>query len=149
MMRFQNSARDGEFMAGLRDAGILTPDLIDRIDAAMGRPDSGALTDFLLAGAEIIPELTWLTWLIRRHGCHRVGPVTLQSDTLAAITNRDTLGDNLPYRFTADDSLLIALVRPDRWAEETQILTPRRCIKVAATLREARALRTAWRHPVF
>ncbi len=45
--------------------------------------------------------------------------------------------------------LLIALVRPDRWAEETQILTPRRCIKVAATLREARALRTAWRHPVF
>ncbi|MDP3072661.1 MAG: hypothetical protein Q8N18_20370 [Opitutaceae bacterium] len=149
MMRFQNSARDGEFMAGLRDAGILTPDLIDRIDAAMGRPDSGALTDFLLAGAEIIPELAWLTWLIRRHGCHRVGPVALQPDTLAAIANRDALGDNLPYRFTADDSLLIAVVRPDRWAEEAQLLTPRRCIKVAATLREARALRTAWRHPVF
>ncbi len=149
MMRFQNAARDGEFMAALRDAGILTPDLIEKIDAAMGRPDSGALTDFLLAGAEVIPELAWLTWLIRQHGCHRVGPVALQPDTLDAVTNREALGENLPYRFTADDSFLIAVVRPDRWASDTANLAPRRCIKVAATLREARALRTAWRHPVF
>lgn len=149
MMRFQNAARDGECMATLRDAGILTPDFIEKIDVVMGRPESGALTDFLLAGAEIIPELAWLTWLIRRHGCHRVGSVALQPDTLAALTNRDALGDNLPYRFTADDSLLIAVVRPDLWVADTANLAPRRGIKVAATLREARALRTAWRHPVF
>ncbi len=148
-MRFHNTTHDGEFMAGLRDAGILTPDLIEKIDTVMGPPDSGALTNFLLAGAEIIPELAWLTWLIRRHGCHRVGAVALHSDTLSAITNRDSLGDNLPYRLTADDSFLIAVVRPDRWAADTSIFAPRRCIKVAATLREARALRTAWRHPVL
>ena len=75
MMHFIEPAADGELMAELRDAGLLAPDAIERIDALMGRPESGTLNDFLLAGAELIPEMPWLTWLIRRHGCHRFGQV--------------------------------------------------------------------------
>lgn len=149
MMRFLASSRDGGFIAELRDAGILTPDAIERIDAAMGRPETGTLTDFLLAGADIVPERTWLTWLIRRHGCHRFGRVEWNREIAPRIPNRMSIGENLPYRACADGSLLVAVLRPDRLTEDIEQFAPQRCIKAAVTLREARELRSVWRHSNF
>jgi hypothetical protein len=84
-MHFLNPALDGELMAELRDTGVLAPDLIDRIEAAMGRPECGTLNDFLLAGADLIPEKPWLSWLIRRHGCHRFGRVAWHDEAGAWV----------------------------------------------------------------
>ncbi len=75
MIHFIDSARDGELIAELRDEGVLARDVIALIDESMGRPESGTLNDFLLAGADFIPEKAWLSWLIRRYGCHRFGHV--------------------------------------------------------------------------
>lgn len=143
MMHFTEPAADGELMAELRDSGILAPDAIDRIDALMGRPEIGTLNEFLLAGAEIIPEKPWLTWLIRRHGCHRFGPVAWCGES-AGWAQRDRPAEgNLPYRECEDHSLLLAVLRPDRLAI-TSAQWSRPLHRAAATLAELRALQAAW-----
>jgi hypothetical protein len=146
MMHFTEPAADGELMAELRDAGILAPDAIDRIDALLGRPEIGTLNEFLLAGAEIIPEKPWLTWLIRRHGCHRFGRVTWQAEA-AAWAQRDRPAEgNLPYRECEDHSLLVAVLRPDLLAlTSSQWSVPLH--RAAATLAELRELHAAWTGP--
>ena len=143
-MHFVEPAADGELMAELRDAGLLAPDVIDRIDAILGRPETGTLNDFLLAGAELVPEKPWLTWLIRRHGCHRFGRV-LWPETGAAWTRVELpAAGNLPYRECDDRSLLVAVLRPDL-LEETRLSWPGPQFPAAATLVEIRALHAAWR----
>jgi len=144
MMHFIEPAADGELMAELRDAGLLAPDAIERIDALMGRPETGTLNDFLLAGAEIVPEKPWLSWLIRRHGCHRFGRVAWQGTAAAWAQGGLPEEGNLPYRACPDGSLLLAVLRPDllagtgrRWSEPLQ--------HAAATLPELRALHAAWK----
>jgi hypothetical protein len=143
MMHFAEPAADGELMAELRDAGILAPDVIDRIDALLGRPETGTLNEFLLAGAEIIPEKPWLTWLIRRHGCHRFGRVGWRGEK-AAWAQRDRPKEgNLPYRECEDHSLLLAVLRPDL-LEITSRQWPAPLHRAAATLTELRDLQAAW-----
>ena len=145
MMHFTNAALDGVFFGELREAGILTPEIIDRIDALMGRPETGTLNDFLLAGADLVPEKTWLTWLIRRHGCHRFGQVSMHEEIRAWATEGPPADCNLPYRRCGNGTILVALLRPDcadaalkRWLQSSLVWA-------AATLRELSDLRAAWR----
>src|ERR1019366_4079099 len=113
MMHFTNPAGDGPFFAELRESGILAPDVIDRINESMGRPESGTLNDFLLAGADLIPEKPWLSWLIRRHGCHRFGRVVWHEEALGWAHEGLPPEGNLPFRQNAPGRLLVAVLRPD------------------------------------
>jgi hypothetical protein len=144
MMHFAEPAVDGELMAELRDAGLLAPDVIDCIDAILGRPETGTLNEFLLAGAELVPEKPWLTWLIRRHGCHRFGRVAWPEQGAAWTRLELPEAGNLPYRECDDGSLLVAVLRPDL-LEATRLSWPAPQHRAAATLAEMRALHAAWR----
>jgi hypothetical protein len=144
MMHFAEPAADGELMAELRDAGLVAPDAIERIDALMGRPETGTLNEFLLAGAAVIPERPWLTWLIRRHGCHRFGRVAWPGEAGAWARAELPADGNLPYRECEDHSLLLAVLRPDLLAA-TGRRWPGRLHRAAATLAEIRALHAAWK----
>jgi hypothetical protein len=144
MMHFVDRAADGELMAELRDVGLLAPDTIERIDALMGHPGAGTLNDFLLAGAEIVPEKPWITWLIRRHGCHRFGRVGWPEGAAGWAQADPAAEGNLPYRECADHSLLLAVLRPDLMAATARRWAPR-LQRAAATLSEIRALHAAWR----
>ena len=144
MIHFLDPQADGELLAELKDEGVLTPDVIARTEASMGRPESGTLNAFLLAGADFIPERTWLAWLIRRHGCHRFGRV-LWDDGAAAWAARGLPADgNLPYRTCPDGAVLVAILRPDLSAATGTRLKPARMHPAAATLAEIRALAFAW-----
>jgi hypothetical protein len=143
-MHFLDPKTDGEFMAELRDASLLPPDILERIDAAMGRPETGTLDELLLAGADAISEPDWIAWLIRRHGCHRFGPV-IRAAAVGARVHGEVAGlSNLPYEVSADGGLLMATLRPDRRAEAAERFRAPRLLWAAATLRESRSLRSAW-----
>ncbi len=143
MMHFVNRAVDGELMAELRDAGLLDPALIERIDAAMGRPETGTLNAFLLGGADFIAENAWLFWLIREHGCHRFGRVGWRPEAGGWSRAGPPPDGNLPYRSCADAGCLVAVLRPDLWVE-TSRRWPGPLHRAAATLKELRTLQAAW-----
>jgi hypothetical protein len=144
MMHFQAPRADAELLAELREVGLLTPENIERIDLRMGRPESGRLDDFLLAGAEDIPAADWIAWLIRRHGCHRFGPVRWNESCRRAPELDPGDSPNLPYGICRDGGLLVAVLRPDlRDALEKRRLAPR-LLWAAATLKESTDLRAAW-----
>jgi len=145
MMHFNNSALDGELFGELREAGILTPEVIDRIDALMERPETGTLNNFLLAGADLVPEKTWLTWLIRRHGCHRFGRVSLHDEMLGWRRDGPALDGNLPYRRATDGSVFVAVLRPDLKEGAVKGWPMSRLMWAAASLRELSDLHAAWR----
>jgi hypothetical protein len=147
MLHFLDAAVDGEWMAELKDAGLLAPDQIDRIDERMGRPESGSLNAFLLAGADLVPEKPWLTWLIRRHGCHRYGAAVWRGEPLAWQPTGIASDGNLPYRQCEDQRLLVAVLRPDLLPATGARLQPRSWLRAAATLREMRDLHRAWESP--
>jgi hypothetical protein len=155
MIHFIDSARDGELLAELKDESVLAPDVIARIDESMGRPESGTLNDFLLAGADLIPEKAWLSWLIRRHGCHRFGHVAWLDEAAAWAGGGVPPEGNLPVRRCVDGGILLAVLRPDRLPATVRWLIPTvpgqaasRLHLAAATLREMRKLRSAWEtHP--
>jgi hypothetical protein len=144
MMHFLEPAVDGELMAELRDVGLLAPDTMERIDALMGHPETGTLNAFLLAGADVIPEKPWLTWLIRHHGCDRFGRVTWHGGSAAWAQGELPDEGNLPFRECEDRSLLLAVLRPDLLAA-TARRWPWPLHRAAATLAEIRALHAAWR----
>jgi len=141
MMHFYEAARDGAFLAELREFGLLTPDVMERIDAALNRPETGTLNEFLLAGAEFVSEPDWLTWLIRQHGCHRFGRAGWRGPVAAGPGAEG----NQPFRRVWDGSVLVAVLRPDRWAETEGRMAGFRLHRAAATLRELRALHVSWR----
>jgi hypothetical protein len=143
-MHFNQVEADGGLLADLKDAGILDPGTMERIHESMGRPESGTLSDFLLAGAELIPENPWLYWLIRRHGCHRFGRVAwpAEKDTLGGVPSSGP--PNLPYRCTAEGAWMVAVLRPDQLAVTASLLAPRRLLWAAGTLLELRNLRNSW-----
>ncbi len=143
MIHFVDRAADGELMAELRDTGVLAPDAIDRIFSSMGRPEKCSLSEFLLAGSDVVPEKAWLEWLIRRHGCHRFGRVGWHPEAAAWAWSGPPPEGNYPYRECADKRLLVAVLRPDlleatvqRWHAPLH--------RAAATLAELRALNAAW-----
>ena len=144
MMHFVDAARDSPLLAELRDEGVLAPDVVSRIDEALGRPETGTLCDFLLAGAPFIPETPWLSWLIRRHGCHRFGRALWCGDGEEWACGEAPPGSNLPYRSCADGSILVAVLRPDLMDATAARLGSRRLHRAAATPAEIRALRSAW-----
>jgi hypothetical protein len=145
MMHFINSEEDGVLLGDLKDAGVLDPGTIERIHEAMGRPESGSLTEFFLAGAEFIPEKPWLYWLIRRHSCHRFGRVTWLAEDEAWAGDPVPKDANLPYRQTPEGALLIAVLRPDFLAATAKRLAPRTLLWAAGTPVELRDLRDARR----
>jgi hypothetical protein len=115
----------------------------------MGRPESGTLNEFLLAGADFISENNWISWLIRRYGCHRFTRAVWRNE--CAAWARDSLppDGNLPYRRCDDGAVLVAVLRPDRrevtakrFGEQTTIHWS------ASTLRELRDLHAAWRRHI-
>ncbi len=144
MMHFTNPAADGPCLAELREVGLLTPDIIEKIDSGMGRPETGVLNEFLLAGADFVSESAWLTWLIRRHGCHRFGRVQWNTETATWIKGADSTDGNLPYRRCADGALLVAVLRPDAMPATSQRWPHVHLHSAAATLRELRELRQLW-----
>ena len=135
-------------MAELRDTGVLAPDLIDRIDAAMGRPESGTLSDFLLAGADLIPEKPWLSWLIRRHRCHRFGRVLWHEEALDWARDGLPSTGNLPFRKGEPGCVLVAVLRPDCLEATSRSFPAARLHWAAGTLGEIRQLHLAWRQAV-
>jgi hypothetical protein len=143
-MHFLDPKADGELMAELREVSLLSPDILERIDARMGQPETGTLDDLLLAGADWICEPDWISWLIRRHGCHRFGPVSWAKETGFRARGEVAALSNLPYRVSADGGLLIATLRPDRRAEAAASFPAPRLLWAAATLRETRTLRSEW-----
>ena len=110
-MRFRDCA-DERLLDDLRDASVLTPDIASRIHAAMGHPENATLDEFLLAGADHIPETEWITWLIRRHDCHRFGRVRLEESEIGGLPLVPPAEPNRPYRSCRDGSLLVARFRP-------------------------------------
>ena len=148
MMHFQAGLADGELLAELKDAGVLTPDVIERIDAQLGHPETGSLNEFLLAGAALIPSGEWLSWLIRQHGCHRFGRVTWHEEAAAWLPAGILPEGNLAYRPTADGRPMIALLRPDFRAATAERFRSPSPVWAAATLSEIGALRSVWAHRV-
>lgn len=143
MMRFSHPEIDGALAAELRDAGLLAPDIDERIERALGRPEVGTLDDYLLAGADCVPEGPWLAWLIRRHGCHRFGRVGWSEQAGALAADGPPPGGNLPYRRCPGGALLVAVLRPDRRQETVRAHPAGPLLWAAATLRELRALHQA------
>ena len=122
----------------------MNPRAIEKIGELLGRPETCTLNDFLLAGCGIIPERDWLSWLIRRHGCHRFGRVAWDSGiTLPTGPDAET-EPNLPYRMAAGGRALVAMLRPDLADATRKRLGPVRPLWAAATLSELGALRAAW-----
>ena len=144
MIHFINAAVDNEQMAALRDAGILTPSVIEKINAILGLRESGTLNEFLLAGADVISPEPWLAWLVRRHGCHRFGRVLFRDDAIDLGRPGIAEESNLPYRRAASGSPMVALMRPDLFAATAKRLGGCNIYKAAATLPEIRALHLAW-----
>jgi hypothetical protein len=144
MMHFVDAAADGPWLAELREAGLLAPHLLERIDAALGRPETGTLDELLLAGADWIPERAWLAWMIRRHGCHRFGSPAWTGDLADLARGGLPAAGNLPYLRCPDGTLLTALFRPDRREATLRGFQPRRLAWAAATPAEVRELRAAW-----
>lgn len=127
----------------LREAGILTPDVVERIDASLGRPEHCLLDDFLLSGANFIRTNEWLSWLIRRNGCHRFGRVVRPVDGSAWTGDGVPADGNIPYRYCADGRLLVAVLRPDKMPATVERLKDSRPLWAAATLREIGELRAS------
>jgi hypothetical protein len=144
MMHFVNADDDGGLLAELKDAEVLDPGSMEQIHELMGHPESGSLTEFLLAGANVIPVNPWLYWLIRRHGCHRFGRVSLHAEEAGDGRAQAPMDANLPYRRTPGGALLVAVLRPDLMAATAKRLAPNRALWAAGTLPEIRDLREAW-----
>jgi len=144
MIPFLDPAADEPLAAELKDAGLLAPDILGRIEAALGRPETATLNEMLLAGAEWIPEKAWLSWLIRAHGCHRHGPVAW-TEEMAEWARRGVPPEgNLPYRLGSDNLALVALMRPDLKAGTERRFAGPTIAWSAATLAEMRELHRAW-----
>jgi hypothetical protein len=141
MLHFPDAV-DREWLAEIKDAGLLAPDAIERIHGLMGRPESAPLNDFLIAGAGVVAEGPWLSWLIRRHGCHRHGKPTGPLALPLAPSEGIPPDGNLAYRRGADSSILVAVLRPDLLPATAQRLAGG-WHRSAVTLREMGALRLA------
>lgn len=132
-----NDPSEIALMAEIREAGLITPATIERIDVALGRPERLRLAQVLLAGRDWIDENEWIVWLVRRWSCTRFGPVRFADRLGVAVTADLSAEANLPYRRTADGRLMLAVLRPD--------LAGAGALRAAATLREMQDLRQAWR----
>ena len=141
MIPLADPGADGPLLAELKEAGILSPDVVPRIDAVLGPRECASLNQYLLAGAEFIAEAGWLAWLIRRHGCHRFGRVVWHPDAAPWVQGELPAHGNLPYRSAGDGGALVAVLRPDRMDSGN----PATAHWAAATLGEVAALHSAWR----
>jgi hypothetical protein len=144
MMSFLQPSVDSPLYTELKECGLLPPDVVDRIETKLNRPESGTLDHYLLAGADAISEPDWLRWLVRHHGCHRFGPVAWRDD--AAMWARPDIASepNRPFRRSLDGNPVIAVMRPDRWARTAAGYAGYRPERAAATLAEIRELKAAW-----
>ncbi len=140
MIPLTDPSADGPLLAELMEVGLLAPDVIQRIDLAAGPRETMALNDYLLAGADFVPEPAWLAWLIRRHGCHRFGPVGWHAEAAGWAQGELPAHGNLAYRQAAGGAPVVAVLRPDR-LKTGGAANP---VWAAATLRELRTVRTAW-----
>jgi len=147
MIVFEDT-RDRELLAELKEAGLVTPITLESICARLVPGEEPGLSEFLLAGADLVPEADWLTWMIRRHGCFRFGPVHLAADfgseRWQALAYRELppleQHPNLPYAMlpvpaAGRPACLVAVLRPDY---------PVPGLPAAATLPEIRDLRRRW-----
>jgi len=144
MIHLLPGSPDEIFVSELREAGILTPDVMERIDSSLNRPEHCLLDEFLLAGAGFIKTNDWLSWLIRQHGCHRFGRVAWSGDACAWISEGLPADGNLPYRRCADGRVMVAVLRPDRLPATYERLRDSRPLWAAATLNEILDLKNAW-----
>jgi len=140
--------RDRELLAELKEVGLVTPITLEAICEQLGSRDEVGLSEFLLAGADLIDVPEWLTWMIRHHGCYRFGPVRLAAslgpegwqDEGPGEFHRILHSPNLPYARLPVPAVgraasLIGVLRPDY---------PIAGLPAAATLPELRELRNRW-----
>jgi hypothetical protein len=147
MIHLVPGSGDETLVSELREAGVLTPDVMEHIDASLGRPEDCLLDEFLLSGAEFIRENDWISWLIRRHGCHRFGRVFWPDNGSAWINGCLPDDGNIAYRRCANGDVLVAVLRPDKIPDTSERLKGVRPLWAAATLREIRDLRATWNRP--
>jgi len=141
-MTFEDANRDGEFLAELREEQVVGPpeqEVLHRLSA--GR-ETVRLTDLLIAAAASIPQDRWLEWLMHNHACLRlhelrVDEAGLRQAAFTADQSRLFLASGNFPAILADAGWLIAVTRPDRFADIEAALAPRRCYRSAATLTEA------------
>jgi hypothetical protein len=144
MIRPRDSA-DAALLADLKDAGLLTPDILEGMEIAADRPEDGTLNEYLLAGAKLVSEEAWLLWLIRRHGCHRYGRIGWRDEALTWARSGLPPEGNLPFRPCADGQhALLAVMRPDRIVASERRYPGTTWLRAAATLTEMRDLHAAW-----
>jgi hypothetical protein len=143
-MHFIDPSADAPMLAELKEMGILTPAMIERIDLKLNRPETGTLNELLLAGAEIVAERDWLSWQIRRHGCHRFGRVAWREEAAEWAQANPPSDGNLPYRRGLNGNPLVALLRPDLWEATAARFGRAQPHRAAATLGEIRELARAW-----
>jgi hypothetical protein len=134
------AAADRELLSELKEAGLVTPIVLEAIHSTLAEAENPALNDFLLAGAEWIDEREWLTWLIRHHACYRFGPVRLTKGFRVSEAGLDRAGPNLPYAALpvpqeGEPGWLVGVLRPD---------LPVLGLRAAATLLELRELKAGW-----
>jgi hypothetical protein len=144
MIHLLSGSTDENFISELKEAGVLAPDVMERIDISLGRPEHCLLDNFLLSGADFIKADEWISFLIRRHGCHRFGRVTWSDDVSAPATGDLPTDGNIPYRRCMDGRAMVAVLRPDKLPATSERLKMSRPLWAAATLHEIRDLRNAW-----
>jgi hypothetical protein len=144
MIHLLPGSTDENYVSELREAGVLTPDVMERIDAFLGQPEFCLLDEFLLSGADFIQSNEWISWLIRRHGCHRFGRICWPDDASAWKSEGVTADGNIPYRRCPNGRVLVAVLRPDKLPATLERLKDSHPLWAAATLREIRDLRDAW-----
>jgi hypothetical protein len=144
MISFKQGSEDFLLMSELREANILTPDIIRKIESSTPNAVYLNLSEFLISGAEHINESKWLTWLIRFKGCYRFGNV-LWTDQAKLWSYQGLPSDsNFPYLLTHEQRGIVAVLRPDRLAYTADRLKALRPFWAAATLLEIRLLRKSW-----
>jgi hypothetical protein len=144
MISFLQGSEDDLLVVELREAGLLTPEIIKKIDSTLTKPSPINLSEFLLAGADYINTGHWLSWLIRKKGCYRFG--TVKWNDQAKLWSYQGLPSdaNFPYLLSGEERGLVAVLRPDRLHVTAQRLRALRPLWAAATLSEIKALRNSW-----
>jgi|GEM_PF-456988 hypothetical protein len=144
MISFKQGSEDYLLMSELREANILTPDIIRKIESSTPNALYLGLSELLISGAEHISESKWLTWLIRYKGCSRFGNVTWTDQARIWSYQGIPSDANFPYLLTHEQRGIVAVLRPDRLNSTAERLKALRPFWAAATLLEIKFLRKSW-----
>lgn len=140
---------DELLMAEMRDEGVLTPRLLEKMDQQIGGAEAIRLSDALLLIADDMPENIWINWLVHVHNCARLHKIFVDSAMLReagfsrAQARAFIESGNYPA-VKCRDGWMVALTRPDLFARTAEALPGVPLFRLAPTLPEARELKRAF-----